>query len=162
MGSALGLEDLEHGYGSSLTTDLLCFLVALTTISHVNTTPYTRAGKVTTSGKCAQSVEALLFFTTKRVRATVITGGPLNLRVSLERWIQLFTLGTWSRKDPPQSPRRASRGAIQGPASALPRAACNQLTSDLSVWVLGLWLYLTLEPTKCYSTSPFHSLSRSC
>ena len=106
VGSALGLEDLEHGYGSSLTIDLSCFLVALTTISHVNTTPYTHAGKVTTSGKCAQSVEALLFFTTKRVRATVVTGGPLNLRVSLERWIQLFTLGTWSRKDPPQSPRR--------------------------------------------------------
>ena len=38
----------------------------------------------------------------------------------------------------------------------------NQLTSDLSVWVIGLWPSLTLGPTKLYSTPPFHPLSRSC
>ena len=74
------------------------------------------------------------------------------------------TVHPWDleQERPSSVPSQRSHGAIQGPASALPRAACNQLTSDLSVWVLGLWLYLTLEPTKYHSTSPFHSLSRSC
>ena len=65
-------------------------------------------------------------------------------------WTQLFTFGTWSQKDP-SVPPPASCGAIQGPASVLTCAPCNQLTLRLSICVLGLLAFPEFGPHQSLS-----------